>query len=861
MSDTTITNLPSTASESDLVATSYIAMDVGSAETKKLPGNCIAPKKYGTNEIANLPDTITTFRAGDNIVVDGPSGTAKMSKDDLLKEAAENSLSNIHSLSDTATEAELTADNYFVLDDNGNPQKLGSSILAKNSTISMPIFSGIRSTYGTPAQDTNITLYAGKTYVLYLKSASQSDGDAPFVFYQNGTGFCKVSSQELYDGITAVFTPSATANLFIRTYNSSTLACELVIKQVVHAEEILNKQLTLVKEVFNFTTGTAAVGTGVTLTAGKLYKLSIKTATLADYSGISPILYQNGIGAITEASAQELADGVYVFFTPTASAELMVRTWNSSYIAFSAKVEEVTRLDDVKQDSDGKIPSSTIEKSVADETFTAAGTTFYSTNIRLCKGKTYRIFCKTSTLINADYALNYLYSRDLAEEGGVSNIASAVAGALFNGTAIEYTPSDNIVLQYRTWEASVEMRVVVTELVGNATLHDTKLIRKQLDKVATAPTETTPIQTTIVAPANYVTKIKVRSTTLVTSVQTIRVLYSRSSPNDNAKIIAKCTPQQLLDGYEISVCPSADWSIFVRPEQGSKTVYIEAETDCEKESVSGGSNSIVAVYGDSITAISNGNDKYVGWAKHFAEECNLKSFYGRGIGGSKYSYSWGGGAVTFVSTDDGTYNSRNDSYNKDNYTGAVPAGCVAIRSALCSWDRITNMFPASIKDGIDYVILFGGANDADSEIVDEAEFVVGSSDDPEWYASDEYATYGGDFNISCMRGALASCIMKFQAWMPNAKIIVATPISGQGTTGQISTDIFIKMYDKSVQIKEIASRCSCPCIDVYGTDGISPFNRTRYITDSIHPYNDYGRRAVGVALAQGFMRIKGTYNF
>lgn len=95
MSDTTITNLPSTASESDLVATSYIAIDVGSAETKKLPGNCIAPKKYGTNEIANLPDTITAFRTGDVIPVDGPSGTAKMTKDALLAITSESAKNNI----------------------------------------------------------------------------------------------------------------------------------------------------------------------------------------------------------------------------------------------------------------------------------------------------------------------------------------------------------------------------------------------------------------------------------------------------------------------------------------------------------------------------------------------------------------------------------------------------------------------------------------------------------------------------------------------------------------------------------------------------------------------------------------------
>lgn len=51
-----------------------------------------APRQYGTNEAHNLPTTITAFRTGDVIPVDGPDGTAKMSKDDLLKETAENAL-------------------------------------------------------------------------------------------------------------------------------------------------------------------------------------------------------------------------------------------------------------------------------------------------------------------------------------------------------------------------------------------------------------------------------------------------------------------------------------------------------------------------------------------------------------------------------------------------------------------------------------------------------------------------------------------------------------------------------------------------------------------------------------------------
>ena len=53
-----------------------------------------APRQYGTNEVHNLPTSITAFRTGDVIAVDGPSGTAKMGKDDLLKEAAQGTFKN-----------------------------------------------------------------------------------------------------------------------------------------------------------------------------------------------------------------------------------------------------------------------------------------------------------------------------------------------------------------------------------------------------------------------------------------------------------------------------------------------------------------------------------------------------------------------------------------------------------------------------------------------------------------------------------------------------------------------------------------------------------------------------------------------
>ena len=50
-----------------------------------------APAQYGTNEVHNLPTTITDFRTGDYIAVDG-TDTAKMSKNDLLRVTAENAV-------------------------------------------------------------------------------------------------------------------------------------------------------------------------------------------------------------------------------------------------------------------------------------------------------------------------------------------------------------------------------------------------------------------------------------------------------------------------------------------------------------------------------------------------------------------------------------------------------------------------------------------------------------------------------------------------------------------------------------------------------------------------------------------------
>ena len=163
------------------------------------------------------------------------------------------------------------------------------------------------------------------------------------------------------------------------------------------------------------------------------------------------------------------------------------------------------------------------------------------------------------------------------------------------------------------------------------------------------------------------------------------------------------------------------------------------------------------------------------------------------------------------------------------------------------------MFPENIKDTVDMVFVMGGTNDgADDEAV---EFIVGDKTDPEWAASGYYATYGGDYNISVLRGAIASTVMKLQAWMPNALVVIGTNLSGRGTAGEIGTSLDVVEYNKAIIEKEMASRMSCPCIDVYSTCGINPWNRTTYIDDGVHPYLDEGKKMLGRTVACGLNGI------
>lgn len=266
----------------------------------------------------------------------------------------------------------------------------------------------------------------------------------------------------------------------------------------------------------------------------------------------------------------------------------------------------------------------------------------------------------------------------------------------------------------------------------------------------------------------------------------------------------------------------------------------------------------IALYGDSITAISNGDfaKPYIDltkWGTIIADYFSFSNIYGRGAGGQKYAWGDNGGAVVFVNQTTGNYDSRNDSYNYDNYTGEIPADCIKTRGTFSSWHRITSMFPASIKDTIHCIIIKGGTNDA----VDASDlsWVSNSNIDVEWSSSAYYTIYGGDFNINTLKGGIASTIMKMQAWMPQAIIIIATPLPGRGTTGQINLVPVTDEYTKSIYVRDVAKIFSIPIIDVNANSGINGLNRTTYISDGVHPYSLTGNKMLARTIIGGLKGI------
>lgn len=262
---------------------------------------------------------------------------------------------------------------------------------------------------------------------------------------------------------------------------------------------------------------------------------------------------------------------------------------------------------------------------------------------------------------------------------------------------------------------------------------------------------------------------------------------------------------------------------------------------------------IIAMYGDSVSAGDDATKPYAvaGWVQRVADRIGAAALYNRSIPGTSNRYGSDGGYVSVVNSTghythtgylDNNYAKSYDAYVADPSIVTPPAGQTVICSAGCSWKRITSMFPESIKDTIDAVFVFFH-NDSGSSV--SPSWVAGSTKDPDWNVAgnDYYTPYGGDFNIEETTGAIYSSIMKLQAWMPQALIVLCTPASTGGAAGGAISPSTISRGANATHAENVRSAAlgnGIPVIDVYANDAINFRNRNLYVNDTIHPNSEGG---------------------
>lgn len=273
------------------------------------------------------------------------------------------------------------------------------------------------------------------------------------------------------------------------------------------------------------------------------------------------------------------------------------------------------------------------------------------------------------------------------------------------------------------------------------------------------------------------------------------------------------------------------------------------------------SGKTIAFYGDSVTAAGNGDFSCpfngTHWTHIIGDYMKFEKLYVRGIGGQRFNWINGGGTVSFIYSDTGNLHSRKDGKNLDDYDGEIPEGCVAVRGCGCSFLRMSKMFPENIRSTIDcvFVIYHNDASSSTKNTV--ATWKPNDTTDKEWAESEYYSKYGGDYNIEITAGAIVSTVMKLQALLPNAVIVLGTPVAGRGTVGQINpSQNTYENYNVELKdvIQKIGSQFGIPVIDVFGTSGINGLNRNIYIYDGIHP-NQYGNTMMARAIIGGLKNI------
>lgn len=327
-------------------------------------------------------------------------------------------------------------------------------------------------------------------------------------------------------------------------------------------------------------------------------------------------------------------------------------------------------------------------------------------------------------------------------------------------------------------------------------------------------------------------------------------------------------------GYQNKYAPTCSevvrYSLYRRfdaVEKGLTRIATATKSDWDGRTIGFYGDSITEFYakGDTANAVAPFSTETiyswgVDWCTRTGIYFNFSQIRVRGIGGQRFAWQETGGWTCYINDETGlqksaTYKSWPDGVED------CPEGHTAVRGCACAWSRITNQFPASIKDTVDVVLIMFHNDTANADEINDTklEFINGDRTDEEWASSSYYAKYNGDYNIKTLRGGIASTIMKFQVWMPNAILVLCTPMStnvessiGNGTTVELDTK---KNYHLAQTVKEMAGRLSIPLIDVFATDGINSLNRTPFVGDSIHPGTVLGQQRLAMTIIGGLKNI------
>lgn len=274
----------------------------------------------------------------------------------------------------------------------------------------------------------------------------------------------------------------------------------------------------------------------------------------------------------------------------------------------------------------------------------------------------------------------------------------------------------------------------------------------------------------------------------------------------------------------------------------------------------------IAGYGDSITTTGSEQTSdgvlTSGWLKTLGDYFGFDKRYNRGIGGTTI--------MDYNHTLTVKVNPSGYAGNEYGVTDEMKVPCI---QAMSSWSRIKAQFPESIKDTIDAVCFMGGTNDFGfnpSDIGDGLlpKWSASNNYDTEWMADSTYNPEGGDFDSrNSFKGAIASTILKLQRWMPYARIVVVTQLSGRRESKENGMTDFCydnngkSPLDYAKDAIMVAQMMSVNYIDLFGTCGINQFNSILFIEDGVHPwganYSSYrnGVSQLGRSIIAGFKNI------